>query len=117
MIQIKRNELVKLALDKFGDSSLESQNKILIMVSTGLCARTSYITVGDEKIPSIETLIGIHDKMVNAIPFHASPYEHCSICPSQEEYDNSIRGSEKGWFRNYKGFKSYRQILEENEKL
>jgi len=87
--------------------------KDIIKASTGLCARTSYITVGDEKIPSIETLIGIHDKMKDSVPFHASPYEHCSICPSQEEYDNSIRGSEKGWFRNYKGFKSYRQMLEE----
>ena len=84
----------------------------IIKASTGLCARTSYITVGDEKIPSIETLIGIHDKMKDSVPFHASPYEHCSICPSQEEYDNSIRGSEKGWFRNYRGFIQYRDLIE-----
>mgnify|MGYP003587778572 CR=1 FL=1 len=25
------------------------------------------------------------------------------------------KGQEKGWFRNYKGFKSYRQVIEESK--
>ena len=27
--------------------------------------------------------------------------------------NENFKGKEKGWFRNFKGFKSYRQILEE----
>jgi hypothetical protein len=103
--------------------------KDIIKASTGLCARTSYITVGDEKIPSIETLIGIHDKMVNAIPKHSSPMEHCSRVMTTEEYECYYKGyfpmdgskdecsPQIGWCRNYKSYIQYRQILEENEKL
>lgn len=54
MLQIKRSELKQLAQNKLGDNSLESQNKILIMISVALSARTSYTVVGNESVKSYE---------------------------------------------------------------
>lgn len=91
----------------------------LIKASTGMLARASYITIGDDKVPSIETLIGIHDKMVNARPKHSSPMEHCSRVMTEEEYYLFSKGMdgqkdhEHGWCYNYRGFMNYRYILEQ----
>ena len=84
-----------------------------VKISTAMAARTSYTVVGDEKEFTYEQQIALHDRMANAVPFHASPFEHCARAMNNAEYNNSFKGKEKGWFRNYKGFKSYRQILEE----
>jgi hypothetical protein len=90
----------------------------IIKASTGMCARTSYLTVGDDKSPSIETLIGIHDKMAEAVPFHASPFEHCAKVMTDDEYYLYSRGKdgsathEHGWCRNYKAFIQYRELIE-----
>lgn len=86
-----------------------------VKISTAMGARTSYTVVGDEKALDYEALIGLHDRLLAWDPPHSSPMEHCSVCVSQEEYDISFKGQEKGWFRNYKGFKSYRQIIEESK--
>jgi thymidylate synthase ThyX len=110
----------------------------LIKASIGKCARTSYLVVGDDKSPSIETLVGIYEKTVNAIPKHSSPMEHIGQVATNEEYRLSIRGNlqsvgceteryddgsysedvvvpenSQGWFYNFRGFKSYRYILEQ----
>lgn len=90
-----------------------------IKASTGMLARASYITIGDDKVPSIETLISIHDKMVNARPKHSSPMEHCSKVMTEEEYYLFSKGMdgqkdhEHGWCYNYRGFMNYRYILEQ----
>jgi len=101
-------------------------NKIyhtMIKASTGLCARVSYTTVGDEAKPSVETLVKIHDKMVNAIPAHSSPMEHCSRAMSSYEYACFAHGypdpeggqnEDNGWCKNFKGFIQYRYLLENN---
>lgn len=92
--------------------------KDIIKASTGLCARTSYIIVGDEKIPNMETLISIHDKMKDSVPFHASPFEHCAKVMYSYDYYLYSRGKdgsathEHGWCRNYKGFIQYRDLIE-----
>ena len=49
MLQIKRSELKQLAQNKLGDDSIESQNKILVMISTSLAARTSYTVIKKKK--------------------------------------------------------------------
>jgi len=72
----------------------------IIKISTAMAARTSYTVVGDEKEVSYETLIGIHDRIVNARPLHASPLEHCARANKGERS------------RNFKGFTQYREILE-----
>lgn len=106
MIQIKISELKKLAQNKFGDISTESQNKILVMISTGMCARTSYTVVGEEKEFGYEKQIQLHDRMANQVPFHASPFEHNARVMTQEEYDANPR------CRNFSGFIQYRHLLE-----
>ena len=114
MLQIKRSELKKLAQNKLGDDSIESQNKVLVMISTSLAARTSYTVVGDEKEVDYSKMIDLHDRLITQDPPHSSPLEHCCVCVTDEDYNKSLKGEEKGWFRNYKGFKSYRQIVEES---
>lgn len=98
-----------------------------IKISTAMAARTSYTVVGDEKEVSYETLLGIHDKMVNAKPFHASPFEHCAPAMSKKDYERFLKGkvffdydthdwsidsNAYGWCRNFRGFIQYRHILE-----
>ena len=115
MLKIKRSELKQLAQNRLKDDSIESQNKILVMISTSLAARTSYTVVGEEKGLDYEALIGLHDRLLAQDPPHSSPMEHCCICVTDGDYNKSFKGEEKGWFRNYKGFKSYRQIIEESK--
>lgn len=79
----------------------------------GIHANTSYTVVGDGKKITLEHSTKIHDKCKEE--HHSSVFEHCCQVPTQEEYNNSFKGQEKGWFRNYKGFKSYRQVIEENK--
>ena len=85
---------------------------IRVKVSTAMAARTSYTVVGDEKEIDYEKMINLHDRLLTQDPPHSSPMEHCCLCVSEEEYNNSFKGVEKGWFRNYRGFKSYREIIE-----
>lgn len=115
MIQIKRSELRQLAQNKLGESSLESQNKILVMIGTSLSARTSYTVVGEEKEINYENLIALTDRMINQVPFHASPFEHCAKAMGDDDLDNWMRMEdgkvEVGWCRNFKGFIQLRAIM------
>ena len=89
----------------------DTQNRVKISVA--LAARTSYTIVGDEKEIDYKKMIELHNRLLSQNPPHSSPMEHCCLCVTEDEYNNSFKGQEKGWFRNYKGFKSYRQIIEE----
>ena len=134
MLQIKRSELKQLAQNKFGDDSIESQNKILVIISTSLAARTSYTVVGDEKEIDYQKMIELHDKLIELN--HRSPLEHCARAMSEEEYISFRKGhhdaiflhngesghwfidedtGELGWCRNFKGFIQYRAIIEEEK--
>ena len=84
-----------------------------VKISTAMAARTSYTVVGDEKEIDYQKMIELHDRLLSQDPPHSSPMGHCCLCVTKDEYNNSFKGQEKGWFRNYKGFKSYRQIIEE----
>lgn len=86
-----------------------------VKISVAMAARTSYTVVGNEKEIDFEAMIGLHDRLLSQDPPHSSPMEHCCLCVDEEQYNNSLKGQEKGWFRNYKGFKSYRQIIEETK--
>ena len=127
MLKIKRSELEKLAKKKLGDDSLESQNKILVMISTALAARTSYTVVGDEKEVNYSKMIDLHDRLIKMR--HDSPLEHCARAMSDDEYiqyqktyPRIINGkpssffteSINGWCRNFKGFIQYRHLIENN---
>lgn len=86
-----------------------------VKVSTAMAARTSYTVVGDEKEIDYKKMIELHDRLISQDPPHSSPMEHTCVCVTDEDYNKSFKGKEKGWFRNYKGFKSYRQIIEESK--
>ena len=86
-----------------------------VKVSTAMAARTSYTVVGDEKEVDYFKMIELHDRLLSQDPPHSSPMEHACQAVTDEEYNNSFKGQEKGWFRNYKGFKSYRQVIEESK--
>ena len=95
--------------------SSEDLIKIKVKSSVAMAARTSYTIVGEEKEIDYLKMVDLHDRLLAQDPPHSSPFEHTCQVVIQEEYDNSFKGQEKGWFRNYKGFKSYRQIVEENK--
>ena len=133
MIQIKRSELKQLAQNRLKDDSIESQNKILVMISTSLSARTSYTVVGEEKGIDYKKMIGLHDRLLSQDPPHSSPLEHCARTMTDEEHETFIKGRvkllnpeeydfndgideplfiEKGWCNNFKGFISYRYLVD-----
>lgn len=70
----------------------------LIKISTGRCARTSYLT--QEGIRDYLEDIRLHDSLRDHRPMHASPFEH----PCQAMGDN-------GRYGKYIGWKSYRHML------
>lgn len=128
MIKIKRSVLKQLAQNKFKNDSVKSQNKILVMISTSLAARTSYTVVGDEKEINYHKMIELHDRLIAQNPPHSSPMEHCARAMNNYEYETFIKGrgsayqgeegiefpdsSAHGWCRNFKGFLSYRHLIE-----
>lgn len=120
-----QEEAERLLSDKFSSmpdsETLEGDKlQLLLEVATGIAARTSYTLIGDMK--GWETYKNIHDKMLVMDPFHASPFEHCAQNLGTEEYytygkmlgkdDKGEQIIEYGWVDNFKGYKSYRNILE-----
>lgn len=85
----------------------------LIKISVAMSAHTSYTTIEGAKKRKIGDWIGLFERLSKQDPPHSSPMEHCCVCVSERDYKKSYKGLEQGWFRNYKGFKSYRQIIEE----
>ena len=121
MLQIKRSELKQLAQNKLRDDSIESQNKVLVMISTSLAARTSYTVVGDEKEVNYQKMIELHDRLLSQDPPHSSPLEHCARAMSEVEYTASKstgytrKGEDQyGWCNNLKGFIPYRYMIDNN---
>ena len=130
MLKIKRSQLKELAKNRFGTDNIENQNQILIMISVSLAARTSYTVIEDEKEIDYERMIELHDKLIELK--HLSPLEHCARAMSTDEYFEFAKGkllvkdgygdgdsleqdldnSTEGWCRNFKGFISYRHIIE-----
>lgn len=119
------------------DPSFTAYQRAKLKISTARCARLSYMTFDGEI--DYEKDLKLHDTLLES--HHMSPFEHCARAMSDEEYLTNIKGridadeyqldnedgfpnyvnptgisienSVSGWCRNYKGFKSYRQILEE----
>ena len=75
-----------------------------LMVSTGRCARVSYLN--HEGIRNISSDIALHDRLLASEPKHLSPFEHQAIAQPKSEY-----------FANFRGFKQYRKFIETNDKI
>ena len=81
-----------------------------LAIATARCARISYETLGDNPEINYEKDIKLHDDLLAMK--HFSPFEHCCVVPSEQEYNEARKGKEIGWFYNLKGFKSYRFSLD-----
>lgn len=77
-------------------------DQLAIKIATARCARVSYLNF--EGKDDYEADIKLHDNLLAS--GHASPTEHCAICTNDSKY-----------YGNFKGFKQYRKILEENGTL
>ena len=128
-IQLKPNEWHIPMISDLESLKLSTDDQIKL--SVGRAANTSYTVVGDEKELTLEHAIKIHDKCVELV--HSSVFEHCARAMSDEEHGSYIKGkidlidvdepeynggiyepqfSEKGWCNNFKGFISYRYLVD-----
>ena len=73
-----------------------------IKIATARCARLSYNNHDGEI--DYQKDIELHDKLLKSK--HASPMEHCAQCQNNDK-----------WYANFKGWKSYRKFLEEDNLL
>ena len=126
IMKIKRSEVIQLANKYIGNDSLEAQNQILLKIATARAARISYTTLGDNPKIDYEADIKLHDRLLESK--HLSCFEHCSRAMSEEEYESFYKGEgankghtgidkNKGWCNNFKGFISYRYLIENNLKM
>lgn len=129
--QIDKEEIRKLSqyypkwitdqCDPLGLEGKDWVNDKKIKISTVMAARTSYTVVGEDQKPmTYENMIKLHDKMANANPIHASPFEHCAEAMSEQDYANNWICKEgqvsSGWSGNFQGFFQYRKMFE-NENI
>lgn len=112
---------VNTHLSPNGNYIINYSENDLLKISTVMCARTSYTTVGeDNKEFNYENDIKLYDKLLAS--GHLSPFEHCAKCMSDEEYIKFYKGiisyskettnKEFGWCANFKGFIQYRYLIE-----
>lgn len=101
----------------------EELDKLAIKISSARCARLSYMTFEGEI--DYKKDIQLHDILLKS--GHMSPFEHCCKAMSDEEYVRFIKGTlwddkfevpiprpnAEGWCDNFRGFISYRHLLNE----
>ena len=97
-------DLKKLAIKYIGNDDYSNQQLIALKINTAQCARLSYTTFGDTPKIDYEKDIKLHDQLLESK--HASPMEHCAQCQNNDV-----------WYANFKGWKSYRKTLEEDNLL
>ena len=103
---------------------------IRVKISTAMAARTSYTVVGDEKEIDYKKMIELHDRLIAQNPPHSSPLEHCARVMTDDEYERFVKGyldqdviawstpipiaseNSQGWCNNFKGFISYRYLVD-----
>lgn len=83
------------------------------ILSVARCASTSYKTV-DGFDMTLDRAQEIYDKLLNADPIHASPFEHVAQAdmwwPSSEAYNRPEQ------HRNFRGFRQLRAMIEEGQR-
>ena len=90
-------EYVEHATNPFDDSE-DQLSAALIQISTGRCARTSYLT--QEGTRDFAEDIKLHDRLCYHTPLHASPFEH--VCQAMGNWER---------YAKYVGWKAYRHFL------
>ena len=108
--------------------------KAKLKIATARCARISYQTLGDNPVIDYEKDIKLFDDLLTS--GHWSPFEHCAQVMDGDDYFSHVKGLMKlddmsiddeyayvsnrvtnpnvfGWSRNFKGFKQYRELLDD----
>lgn len=98
----RSNGALAYALDQ---GAIEDDLKIL---SVARCASTSYKTV-DGFDMDLERATAIYDKLVNANPMHASPFEHVA---QVDGFSTALTYCHPEQHRNFTGFRQLRAIIE-----
>lgn len=109
----------------------------MLKIATARCARISYQTLGDNPVIDYEKDIKLFDDLLTS--GHWSPFEHCAQVMDGDEYFSHVKGTMAlddmsiddeyayvsngvakpnvfGWSRNFKGFKQYREMLDEERR-
>lgn len=108
----------------FSEDGVGLKIKTRLKIATARCARISYQTLGDNPVIDYEKDIKLFDDLLTS--GHMSPFEHCAVVMDEDDYFNHINGVETveriistndnssyGWSRNFKGFKQYRELLDD----
>ena len=135
--KLEESKLTIQVLDEYHNTSKgakELLSEAALKVSTARCARLSYMTFDGEI--DYEKDIKLHDRLLESK--HLSCFEHCARAMSNEEYNTFIKGilslsevgrdivyyekdrdqkDNLGWCNNFKGFISYRYLIENNLKI
>ena len=124
-------------LNRYASTSEINIHKYILNVATARCARLSYQTLGDNPKIDYEADIKLHDRLLESK--HLSCFEHCARAMSDEEYYSFLKGELKtkivnsfnerrtnaidknssvfGWCNNFRGFTSYRYLIDNNLKM
>ena len=104
-----------------------------IMLSCAISARTSYTTISDNEVLTLEKAKKIYDKCVEQ--GHFSVVSHCARCMPDYQYDSWLKGKTtiighfdgsdhyevpdeiKGYNKQFRGFLSLRQFIEDGVEL
>ena len=116
--------------DKFDYNKIDELNEGIgeeneIKIATARCARLSYMTFDGEI--DYEKDVNLHNHLLES--HHMSPFEHCARAMSDEEYFSHFKGNKEwiftdeskfskahGWCNNFKGWISYRHLVEEERR-
>lgn len=79
----------------------------LIKLSVARCARVSYLTQ-EGREPDIDEDLKLYDRLVGAVPLHASPCEHQATPDHEIHPDTWLRPEYHG---NFRGWVQYRKTL------
>ena len=106
--------------------TIEYHNLRKVKIATARCAKLSYMTFDGEI--DYQKDIELHDRLLAS--HHMSSFEHCARVMTDEEFETYIKGQLvfiddiddyqieeplykfKGWCDNFKGFISYRHLIE-----
>lgn len=105
--------------DSDGTAVLLTEEEAL-KVSASCCAQVSYRVLDD----SLEKALMIYDRLVEATPVHASPFEHQATPMPSNKINPLVCTSGKGvtamdnrmnfWSGNFKGWVQHRQLIDNN---
>lgn len=104
----------------FGNGIEVLTGEIKVKIAVARAARTSYTVVGTDQKHDYAADIKLHDRLLES--GHLSPFEHCAQVMTENEYYNYRKTTgtieeyksysiEAGWCHNFRGFKSYRSML------